>query len=51
MDTATLERTTTEDVLRFIDQWLDDHAWKVDGYVIDFALDVRSLVEETAPAE
>jgi hypothetical protein len=47
MDTATLDRTTAEDILQFIDQWLDENVWKVDGYVIDFALDVRSLVEAT----
>jgi hypothetical protein len=51
MDTATLERTNVEDVLRFIDEWLDDNAWKCESWVIDFALDVRSLVEETAPEE
>ena len=51
MDTATLERTTVQDVLRFIDEWLDRNAWKSEGWVLDFALDVRSLVEETAPEE
>jgi hypothetical protein len=46
MDAATLDRTTTEELLRFIDEWLDGNGWKIDGYVIDFALDVRRLVAE-----
>lgn len=46
METATLDRTTTEDILRFIDGWLDDNAWKIEGTMIDFALDVRRLVAE-----
>jgi hypothetical protein len=48
MDTATVERTTTEEVLRFIDAWLDDNGWKIDGVAMDFALDVRRLVADTA---
>ena len=45
MDTATLEKNVSqEDILRFVDQWLDENSWKLDAAVVDFALDVRQLV-------
>ena len=44
MDTATIDRVTTEDILRFIDGWLDEHAWKAEGDSIDLALDLRRLI-------
>ena len=44
MDTTTLEHTTTEEIVRFIDEWLDENSWKIDATMIDFALDIRRLV-------
>ena len=42
----------TDDLTRYIDDWLDDNAWRVDARVIDFVLDVRlALAGEWDPAE
>ena len=46
METATIEKATTEEIVRFIDQWLDDNSWKIDSVMLDFALDMRRLVAE-----
>ncbi len=46
METATLERVSQQDLLRFVDQWLDDNSWKLDAAVIDFALDIRQMVAD-----
>lgn len=42
-DRAT-EPTTTLQTLAFIDAWLDENAMWVDTRVMDFALDVRTLL-------
>ncbi len=38
------ESTTTLQTVAFIDTWLDDNATWVDSRVVDFALDVRTLL-------
>ncbi len=43
------EPTTTLQTVAFIDTWLDDNAMWVDSRVMDFALDVRTLLSIDAP--
>ncbi|MEA3502067.1 MAG: hypothetical protein U9R47_04775 [Actinomycetota bacterium] len=47
------EPTTTLRTVAFIDTWLDDNAMWVDSRVLDFALDVRTLLssDSSAPNE
>jgi hypothetical protein len=40
----TKERTHTLETVEFIDSWLDKNAMWVDARVMDFALDVRTLL-------
>ena len=40
----------TEIVVGFIDEWLAEHGWRLDDRVLDFALDVRAMLDE-APVE
>ena len=44
------ESTTTLQTVAFIDTWLDDNAMWVDSRVMDFALDVRTLLSTDALA-
>lgn len=37
-------------VVDFIDAWLADNAWTVDSRAIDFALDVRNMLDELEKA-
>lgn len=52
METATIEtaineeQLTDEEIVRFIDTWLDDHSWKLDSSIVDFALDLRTLIAQ-----
>lgn len=50
METATIEvneeQISDEDIVRFIDSWLDDHSWKLDSSIVDFALDLRTLIAQ-----
>ncbi len=43
------ESTTTLQTVAFIDTWLDDNAMWVDSRVMDFALDVRTLLSDESP--
>jgi hypothetical protein len=51
----TAERTNktapTIETVEFIDSWLGDNAMWVDSRVMDFALDVRTLLSSAAPSE
>jgi hypothetical protein len=40
----TKERIHTLETVEFIDSWLDENAMWVDARVMDFALDVRTLL-------
>ena len=40
--------TTTHDITSFIDEWLADHQGLVNGVSVDFALDVRNMVQHWA---
>ena len=44
------ETTTTLQTVAFIDTWLDENAMWVDTRVMDFALDVRTLLSTDSPA-
>lgn len=37
---------TQQQIIRFIDQYLEDHAAFMSGQMVDFALDVRSFVTQ-----
>jgi hypothetical protein len=45
-----------EEIIEHIDEWLDEHSWRLGDPDLDFALDVRRLVnqlerdEERTPA-
>jgi hypothetical protein len=43
------ESTTTLQTVAFIDTWLDSNATWVDSRVVDFALDVRTLLSTDTP--
>ena len=43
------ESTTTLQTVEFIDTWLDENAMWIDSRVIDFALDVRTLLSSDSP--
>ena len=43
------ESTITLQTVAFIDTWLDDNAMWVDSRVMDFALDVRTLLLTDVP--
>lgn len=43
--------TTTHDITAFIDQWLVDNRDWVSDVSVDFALDVRILVEQLSELE
>lgn len=45
------ERTHTLQTVEFIDSWLDKNAMWVDARVMDFALDVRTLLAADPLAE
>jgi hypothetical protein len=40
-----------DDIIDHIDGWLSEHAWRLDEQEIDFALDVRRLVEQLESEE
>ncbi len=42
---------TTQDIIAFIDQWMIDNRGWVSEVSVDFALDVRNMVEELARIE
>ena len=44
------ESTTMLQTVAFIDTWLDENAMWVDSRVVDFALDVRTLLSTDSPA-
>jgi len=44
------ESTTTLQTVAFIDTWLDENAMWVDSRVMDFALDIRTLLSMDSPA-
>ncbi len=44
-----IESTITLQTVAFIDTWLDDNAMWVDSRVVDFALDVRTLLLTDVP--
>ncbi len=44
-----IESTITLQTVAFIDTWLDDNAMWVDSRVMDFALDVRTLLLTDVP--
>lgn len=52
-DERAIESTTTLQTVEFIDTWLGDNATWVDSRVLDFALDVRTLLatDPAAPDE
>lgn len=41
---------TTTDILDFIDEWLAANGEWLPAITVDFALDIRSMVAEAAPA-
>jgi hypothetical protein len=43
--------TTTSDITIFIDQWMIEHRDWVSDVSVDFALDVRNLVEQLIDLE
>ncbi|MEA3510648.1 MAG: hypothetical protein U9R51_04355 [Actinomycetota bacterium] len=45
------ESTTTLQTVAFIDTWLDENAMWIDSRVIDFALDVRTLLDSPTSTE
>ena len=45
------ETTHTLQTVEFIDSWLDENAMWVDARVMDFALDVRTLLSSDPLAE
>jgi hypothetical protein len=47
----TIETTHTLQTVEFIDSWLDKNAMWVDARVMDFALDVRTLLSSDPLAE
>ncbi|MGB5169609.1 MAG: hypothetical protein WBO84_02340 [Acidimicrobiia bacterium] len=47
----TNETTHTLQTVEFIDSWLDENAMWVDARVMDFALDVRTLLSSDQLAE
>ena len=47
----TNETTHTLQTVEFIDSWLDKNAMWVDARVMDFALDVRTLLSSDSLAE
>jgi hypothetical protein len=44
------QHSETDIVVGFIDEWLAEHGWRLDDRVLDFALDVRAMLDE-APVE
>ena len=44
-----IESTITLQTVAFIDTWLDDNAMWVDSRVMDFSLDVRTLLLTDVP--
>ena len=34
------------DIIDHIDDWLNEHSWRLDDQEIDFALDIRRLVDQ-----
>lgn len=39
-------QSETDTVVGFIDEWLAEHGWRLDDRVLDFALDVRTMLDE-----
>ena len=37
------QQTEREELIRFIDGWLEENQWRLDQHTMDFALDVRLL--------
>ena len=44
------QHSETDIVVGFIDEWLAEHGWRLDDRALDFALDVRAMLDE-APIE
>lgn len=38
-------------LIDFIDDWLDENAWRTDSRIQDFVLDLRLLITAPAPEE
>lgn len=49
-DMKTAPENESDTVVEFIDEWLAEHGWRLDDRVLDFALDVRTMLDEE-PAE
>lgn len=45
------QHNDTDLVVGFIDEWLAEHGWRVEDRVIDFALDVRKMLDEETAEE
>ena len=41
---------TETELTRYIDEWLDENAWRLDARLLDFVLDVRLMAAEAVPA-
>lgn len=41
---------TDTELTRYIDEWLDENAWRLDGRLLDFVLDVRLMAAGSVPA-
>lgn len=50
-ETEMHDMPTTQDITAFIDQWLIDNRGWVSDVSVDFALDVRNMVEQLARLE
>jgi hypothetical protein len=45
-----IESTTTPQTVAFIDAWLSENAMWIDSRVMDFALDLRTILSTDLPA-
>ncbi len=45
--------TPNTELVEYIDEWIDENAWRLDERIIDFALDVRFMAsgKSSAPVE
>jgi hypothetical protein len=41
---------TETELTRYIDEWLDENAWRLDARLLDFVLDVRLMAAGAVPA-
>jgi len=49
MTAETMDQTITLQPVEFIDAWLNENAAWVDSRVVDFALDLRTLLSTDSP--